>query len=177
MTNVRKYIHGTLYNKKPTKPPQYFPIPFSVTESRDTLVERYNRAAYATKFLTETYQICLSTLVTLHNSYLRSKEVKNVLNRYALLRDMIKEAVRTESSWYSMIEIPKQNRAEPVQDYILRVCTVIESLRVPLAAKDFKETQKEKEERIEKVNGAYGSNMPALCDEASGLDCGLADFV
>ena len=66
----------------------------------------------------------------------------------------LQEAVRTESSWYSMIEMPKQNRAEPVQDYILRVCTVIESLRVPLDAnKEFRETQKEKEQRIEKVNG------------------------
>ena len=39
------------------------------------------------------FQISLSTLVTLHNNYLRSKEEKNVFNRYSLMREMIK--VRT----------------------------------------------------------------------------------
>ena len=36
------------------------------------------------------FQISLSTLVTLHNNYLRSKEVKNILERYSLMREMIK---------------------------------------------------------------------------------------
>ena len=36
------------------------------------------------------FQITLGTLVTLHNKYLRSKDVKNVFNRYSLLREMIK---------------------------------------------------------------------------------------
>ncbi len=61
-----------------------------MSESRDTLVDRYNRATYAGRVLSEIYQICLSNLVTLHNSYLRSKEEKNVLQRYNLLRSMIK---------------------------------------------------------------------------------------
>ena len=39
------------------------------------------------------FQISLSTLVTLHNNYLRSKEVKNILERYSLMREMIKVSV------------------------------------------------------------------------------------
>ena len=39
------------------------------------------------------------------------------------------------------------------QDYVLRVCTSIESLRIPFDANAFRESQKEKDERIETVNG------------------------
>ena len=35
-------------------------------------------------------QVCLSTLVTLHNNYIKSKEEKNVVTRYSMLREMIK---------------------------------------------------------------------------------------
>jgi hypothetical protein len=66
----------------------------SATEPRDVLVERYNRVVYASRVMGEAYQVALSTLVTLHNRYLRSKEVKNVINRYAMLRDMIKVSDR-----------------------------------------------------------------------------------
>eukprot|EP00094_Tigriopus_californicus_P004744 TCALIF_04564-PA protein Name:"Protein of unknown function" AED:0.61 eAED:0.61 QI:0/0/0/0.33/1/1/3/0/160 len=125
-----------------------------VEESRDTLVDRYNRATYATRLLEETYQISISNLVTLHNNYMRSKEVKNLFNRYTLLRDMIKDAVKLESSWWAVAELPKQNRAESIQDYVLRVCSVLETLRMPFdASGGFQESEKEKEARLEKVNG------------------------
>lgn len=42
-----------------------------VSESRDTLVDRYNRAAFALRILTEAYHACLAALVTLHNKYMR----------------------------------------------------------------------------------------------------------
>ncbi|XP_059097351.1 uncharacterized protein LOC131891732 [Tigriopus californicus] len=125
----------------------------NVSESRDTLVDRYNRATYATRLLEETYQISISNLVTLHNNYMRSKEVKNLFNRYTLLRDMIKDAVKLESSWWAVAELPKQNRAESIQDYVLRVCSVLETLRMPFdASGGFQESEKEKEARLEKVN-------------------------
>ena len=63
---------------------------YTVSESRDTLVTNYNRVVHSHRILNETYQVTLSTLVTMHNAYLRSKEVKNLFQRYTLLRDMIK---------------------------------------------------------------------------------------
>ena len=53
-------------------------------------MEQNERLNQAIRILTESYQIALGTLVTLHNKYLHSKEVKNVFNRYALMRQMIK---------------------------------------------------------------------------------------
>ena len=40
-----------------------------------------------------------------------------------------------------------------LQDYVLRVCASIESLRIPFDANAFRESQKEKDARIETVNG------------------------
>ena len=54
------------------------------------MVEQNERLSQAIKILNESYQLTLATLVTLHNKYLRSKDVKNIFNRYALLREMIK---------------------------------------------------------------------------------------
>ena len=44
----------------------------------------------------------------------------------------------------------------PLQDYVLRVCAAIESLRIPFDANAFRESQKEKDARIETVNGERG---------------------
>ena len=63
---------------------------FSVGESRAVLVANNTRFSQAIKLLNESFLQALATLVILHNKYLRSKEVKNVFNRYALMREMIK---------------------------------------------------------------------------------------
>ena len=63
---------------------------FIVGESRTTLVDQNERLNQAFRILTESYQLALATLVTLHNKYLRSKEVKNILHRYTQMREMIK---------------------------------------------------------------------------------------
>ena len=67
-------------------------------ESRTTLVEQNERLTQALRILTESYQLALATLVILHNKYMRSKEVKNIFNRYSLMREMIK--VNLNKSYY-----------------------------------------------------------------------------
>jgi len=124
----------------------------SVGESRTVLVSQNTKYSHAIKLLNECCLQTLTTLVTLHNKYLRSKEVTNIFNRYALMREMIKEAVRMESQWWALIEVPPQNRAESTQAYVLRVCSVIERVRVPISDEAFQESDAEKEARIERVN-------------------------
>ena len=61
-----------------------------------------------------------------------------------------------ESTWFSVVELPKQNRAEPIADFVLRVCSAVETLRIPTdASGGFRETEKEKEARVEKLNGEF----------------------
>lgn len=124
------------------------------SEPRDVLVERHNRLSAAIRILNEAYQISLSTLVTLHNNYLRSKEEKNVFSRYSLMRVMIKEAVKIDSTWWALVDIPQQNRAENFTSYILRVCNTVDSVRIPLTsdANSFRESEKDKDGRVERVN-------------------------
>ena len=54
-----------------------------------------------------------------------------------------------------MVELPKQNRAENFNTYVLRVCNVIDAIRVPLAseASSFRESDSDRESRVERVNG------------------------
>ena len=53
------------------------------------------------------------------------------------------------------MEIPPQNRAENFASYVLRVCSTIEMVRIPLTseANSFRESTKDKDSRVEKVNG------------------------
>ena len=53
------------------------------------------------------------------------------------------------------MEIPPQNRAENFASYVLRVCSTIETVRIPLTseANSFRESTKDKDSRVEKVNG------------------------
>ena len=53
------------------------------------------------------------------------------------------------------MEIPLQNRAENFASYVLRVCNTIETVRIPLTseANSFRESKKDKDGRVEKVNG------------------------
>ena len=58
------------------------------------------------------------------------------------------------------MEIPPQNRAENFASYVLRVCSTIETVRIPLTseANSFRESTKDKDSRVEKVNGKNISN-------------------
>ena len=69
--------------------------------------------------------------------------------------ESLQEAVRIESTWWALVEIPQQNRAENFASYVLRVCNTIDSVRIPLnsEANSFRESEREKDARVEKVNG------------------------
>ena len=72
-----------------------------------------------------------------------------------ILIESLQEAVRIESTWWALVEIPQQNRAENFASYVLRVCNTIDSVRIPLnsEANSFRESEREKDARVEKVNG------------------------
>ena len=67
----------------------------------------------------------------------------------------MQEAVKIESTWWALVEIPQQNRAENFASYVLRVCNTIDSVRIPLTseANSFRESERDKDSRVERVNG------------------------
>ncbi len=64
-----------------------------------------------------------------------------------------------ENGWWAVIEIPRQNRGEPISDFVLRVSCIVDCVRVPAAETAFRETNEEKELRAEKVNGCNHGNI------------------
>ena len=68
---------------------------------------------------------------------------------------IFQEAVKIESTWWALVDIPQQNRAETFGSYVLRVCNTIDSVRIPLTseANSFRESERDKDARVEKVNG------------------------
>ena len=82
-----------------------------------------------------------------------------------LMYDWIfQEAVKIESTWWALVEIPQQNRAENFSSYVLRVCNTIDSVRIPLnsEANPFRESEREKDARVEKVNGKNNYYWPRV---------------
>ena len=74
------------------------------------------------------------------------------------------------------MEIPPQNRAENFASYVLRVCSTIETVRIPLTseANSFRESTKDKDSRVEKVNGKNINCILRSVQRAAfleGIDC------
>jgi hypothetical protein len=65
------------------------------------------------------------------------------------------------------MEIPPQNRAENFSSYVLRVCSTIETVRIPLTseANSFRESTKDKDSRVEKVNGKNFNCSKQVCSK------------
>jgi hypothetical protein len=67
------------------------------------------------------------------------------------------------------MEIPKQNRAELFSAYVLRVCSAIDNVRIPTTGDTaaFKETDAEKDERHERVNGNTAKISLSACQSTN----------
>ncbi|ODN05993.1 Transforming acidic coiled-coil-containing protein 2 [Orchesella cincta] len=98
------------------------------------------------------YETAKQALVNLHNQYEKSKEVRNVFTRYALLKSMIKEVVRLETQYWTLLDVPKQEKAEPVGCYVLRACSALEKVQlkqIEKAAAENEDRLREEKERLE----------------------------
>ncbi|CAB0041491.1 unnamed protein product [Trichogramma brassicae] len=65
-------------------------------------------------------------LVELMRKYTDSKQVRNVFERYALLKAMIKQVVKLETQYWTLVDIPRQEKQETVPAFVLRACTIME---------------------------------------------------
>ncbi|XP_021963283.1 uncharacterized protein LOC110858730 [Folsomia candida] len=99
------------------------------------------------------YETAKQALVNLHIEYEKSKEVRNPFNRYPLLKSMIKEVVRLEQQYWTLLEVPRQEKGEPVPAFVLRACSALEKVQVKPADRDkpveSEDKIKEEKERLE----------------------------
>ncbi|KAI5637460.1 hypothetical protein NE865_09891 [Phthorimaea operculella] len=123
---------------------------------KDMIKEYLDRAGMK---LALNYDTAKKALVTLMTRYCDSKAQRNVFTRYQLLKDMIKDVIRLETQYWSLVEIPKQEKAETVPAFVLRACSIMEKTQksgegVKTSTK-LAEEAADRRERIERLNGMF----------------------
>lgn len=123
--------------------------------SREELLETNERLRAVRLRLEESYDTAKKALVTLMNKYGDSKSQRNVFNRYPMLKLMIKDVIRLETQYWTLVEIPKQEKLETVPAFVLRACSIMEKSQksgegVKTSAK-LAEEAAEKRERLERM--------------------------
>lgn len=94
--------------------------------TRDEVIETNERLRAVRIRLEDSYDTAKRSLVTLMNAYGDSKTHKNMFNRYPLLKLMIKEVVRLETQYWTLVDIPKQEKQETVPAFVMRACSIME---------------------------------------------------
>uniref|UniRef100_A0A1B0GKH7 Uncharacterized protein n=1 Tax=Lutzomyia longipalpis TaxID=7200 RepID=A0A1B0GKH7_LUTLO len=85
--------------------------------SREEVIATNERLRAVRLRLEDSYDTAKKALVTLMNKYGDSKTHRNIFNRYPLLKVMIKEVIRLETQYWTLVDIPKQEKQETVPAY------------------------------------------------------------
>ncbi|PNF40688.1 hypothetical protein B7P43_G02860 [Cryptotermes secundus] len=95
-------------------------------QSKEEVIETNERLRAVRVRLEESYETAKRSLITLMTKYTDSKSVRNVFQRYNLLKAMIKEVIRLETQYWTLVDIPKQEKQETVPAFVLRACAIME---------------------------------------------------
>ncbi|XP_042221497.1 uncharacterized protein LOC121865989 isoform X2 [Homarus americanus] len=132
-------------------------------QTRDDAIATNHRLRAVRNRLEEAYETARSALLTLHTQYNHSKTTWNVFARYSLLKAMIKEVVRLETEYWQLLDVPRQDKQEPVLAYVLRACTIVEKSQrsQEQAEKSHRADQEEerKRENSQRLNGMTTSQV------------------
>lgn len=123
--------------------------------SREEVIATNERLRAVRLRLEDSYDTAKQALVTLMNKYGDSKSHRNIFNRYPLLKVMIKEVIRLETQYWTLVDIPKQEKQETVPAYVMRACAIMEKTQksgegVKTSAK-LAEEAAEKRERLDRL--------------------------
>ncbi|VVC33361.1 Hypothetical protein CINCED_3A002205 [Cinara cedri] len=124
-------------------------------QTKEEVIETNERLRAVRIRLEESYDTAKKSLITLMTKYTESKTTRNVFQRYNLLKAMIKEVIRLETQYWTLVEIPKQEKQETVPSFVLRACGIVEKSQksgdgVKSNAKLAEEEEK-KRERIDRL--------------------------
>ncbi|XP_031338549.1 uncharacterized protein LOC116167345 isoform X2 [Photinus pyralis] len=131
--------------------------------TKEEVIETNERLRAVRIRLDESYDTAKKALVTLMGKYNDSKSVHNIFQRYNLLKAMIKEVIRLETQYWTLVDIPKQEKQETVPAFVLRACTIMEKAQksgegVKTSAKLAEEAQGRRE-RIERLENMTTSQI------------------
>ncbi|XP_025829653.1 uncharacterized protein LOC108732282 [Agrilus planipennis] len=132
-------------------------------QTKEEVIDTNERLRAVRMRLDESYDTAKKALVGLMGKYNDSKAVNNIFQRYKLLKSMIKEVIRLETEYWTLVDIPKQEKQETVPAFVLRACTIMEKAQksgegVKTTAKLAEEAQSKKE-RIERLENMTTSQI------------------
>ncbi|XP_076260097.1 uncharacterized protein LOC143196318 [Rhynchophorus ferrugineus] len=133
--------------------------------TKEDVIETNERLRAVRVRMDESYDTAKKALVGLMSKYNESKSVHNVFQRYNLLKSMIKDVIRLETQYWTLVDIPKQEKQETVPAFVLRACSIMEKTQksgegVKTSSKLAEEAQ-EKKERIERLENMTTSQIDA----------------
>ncbi|XP_074028903.1 uncharacterized protein isoform X3 [Leptinotarsa decemlineata] len=133
--------------------------------TKEEVIETNERLRAVRVRMDESYDTAKKALVGLMGKYNDSKTVHNIFQRYTLLKAMIKEVIRLETQYWTLVDIPKQEKQETVPAFVLRACAIMEKSQksgegVKTSAKLAEEAQ-DKRERIERLENMTTSLIDA----------------
>ncbi|XP_030558709.1 uncharacterized protein LOC115761186 [Drosophila novamexicana] len=94
--------------------------------TRDEVIETNERLRSLRLRLEESYDTVKKALINLMNKYGDSKSHRNIFQRYPMLKLMIKEVIRLETQYWTLVDIPRQEKQETVPSYVMRACSIME---------------------------------------------------
>ncbi|CAH1989743.1 unnamed protein product [Acanthoscelides obtectus] len=133
--------------------------------TKEEVIEINERLRAVRVRMDESYDTAKKALVGLMGKYNQSKTLHNVFQRYNMLKAMIKEVIRLETQYWTLVDIPKQEKQETVPAFVMRACTILEKTQksgesVKTSAKLAEEAQ-DKRERIERLENMTTSQIDA----------------
>ncbi|XP_033332171.1 uncharacterized protein LOC117223779 [Megalopta genalis] len=129
-------------------------------QTKEEVIETNKRLRIVRIRLEGSYEIAKRALVELMCKYTDSKQVRNVFQRYNLLKVMIKDVIKLETQYWTLVDIPKQEKQETVPAFVLRACSIMEKTHksgegVKTTARLAEETEnKQRIERLESMTTA-----------------------
>ncbi|KAL2726723.1 hypothetical protein V1478_007001 [Vespula squamosa] len=126
-------------------------------QTKEEVIETNERLRVVRIRLEGSYDTAKRALVELMCKYTDSKQVRNVFQRYNLLKVMIKDVIKLETQYWTLVDIPRQEKQETVPAFVLRACSIMEKTHksgegVKTSARLAEEAET-KRERIERLEG------------------------
>lgn len=94
--------------------------------TREGAVQTSERVFMAQQKVTNSYNTVKNALIQLHERYEASKTENNMLQRYQLFKKMVKEVISLDTQYWVLLELPRQEKQEQVNAYVLRACATLE---------------------------------------------------
>ncbi|KAF3425590.1 hypothetical protein E2986_13069 [Frieseomelitta varia] len=142
-------------------------------QTKEEVIETNERLRIVRIRLDGSYEIAKRALVELMCKYTDSKQVRNVFQRYNLLKLMIKDVIKLETQYWTLVDIPKQEKQETVPAFVLRACSIMEKthksgegVKTSARLAEEADTKRERIERLESPSvdvGEGGEPETSLC--------------